>query len=418
MDAKRKITITATCLIIAAIVVAAFTIIRISNPDIAAYTEQAQKIFNQAKTVVEKTRNATLPDVKLVVITQQEAVDRWGKPSSTTDLTRINRKENIYKGLFMMSETDSLYQATAEWTANWVAATLPGEIYVIYENFHPWDMPGAEAIFVHEFTHIWEPSLTTSTTFDMDKAHAALVEGDASYMGDYFKDQYNTQASPATLLADQGTLFLIDNPAFDAIHPIPSTISNIDWFPYIKGKDFVTTLYEENGWATVNQAYQLGYTPSTTEQILHPDKYFANETAQAVSAPTLTEDTWTIVKTDYNENHNTYGEYFIQNMLGNWLNQNESQKAAAGWAGDNLTYYERGGEYLFTWNLKWDSPTDASEFYAAFHNMINASGAAADNSSHWSANGRYLMIEWNQNSNTTLIAVSTNQTAVQESYFT
>ena len=262
MDAKRKITITAACLIIAVIVVAAFAIIRISNPDLAAYTEQAQKIFNQAKTVVEKTRNATLPDVKLIVITKQEAVDKWGKPSATADLTSITRKESIYKGLFMMSETDSLYQATVEWTANWGAATLPGEIYVIYENFDPWDMPGAEATFVHEFTHIWQPSLTTSTTFDMDKAHAALVEGDASYMGDYFKDQYSPKASPATLLVDQVPLFLIDNPALNAIHPIPSTISNLDWFPYIQGKDFIKELYAKSGWATVNQAYQLGYTPS------------------------------------------------------------------------------------------------------------------------------------------------------------
>jgi hypothetical protein len=210
----------------------------------------------------------------------------------------------------------------------------------------------------------------------------------------------------------------MDNTLLNELHPsIPSSISHLDWFPYDYGPIFIDALYKKGGWATVNQAYQ--HPPNTTEQILHPDKYFANETAQQVAAPTLAENDWTKIKND------RYGTYFIQLMLhpsddngGKWISQAEAQKAVAGWAGDNFTYYERGNDYLFTWNIKWDSSCDASEFYVTFHIMMNATGAAGDDSCHWFANGRYVMIEWNQNSNTTLIAVSTNQTAVQESYFT
>jgi hypothetical protein len=389
------------------------------KPDLTDYTAQAQKIFNQARTEIEQIRNVTLPQVELQVVTRQWAIDTWGKGYADADLTNILRQERVYKGLFMMSESDSLYQASVDWAGNFGAATWGGKIYVVKENFDPWDMPGAEATFVHELTHIWQHGLSSPGSFDADKAHTALVEGDASFMGDFYKNQTKVSANPMNVVVDQVPWILIDNSLLDELHPsIPSAISHLNYFPYDYGTIFIDALHKQGGWATVNQAYQLGYTPSTTEQIMHPDKYFANETAQSVSAPTLTEDTWTIVKTNYNENHNTYGEYFIQNMLGNWLNQNESQKAAAGWAGDNFTYYERGNEYLFTWNIQWDSSSDASEFYVAFHNMMNATDAAGDNSSHWSANGRYLMIEWNQNSNPILIAVSSNQTTVQESYFT
>jgi hypothetical protein len=408
----------ATLAIIATILVASYSIMAL-NPaltaDIDAYTKQAQKIFDQAKLDIQTLRNVSITqDVTLYVITKQDAVDMWGKPSADANLVSIQRQERMYKGLYMMRENESLYEATVEWTANWGAATVPGAIYVIRENFDPWNMPDAEGTFIHELTHIWQHGLTDPTTFDMDKTHAALVEGDASYMGDYFKAHYN--ASAGGISANQ-LGFLIDVPAFDNIHPMPNTVNNLNWFPYVQGKDYVVALFGQNGWATVNQAYETGYQPTTTEQILHPDKYFANETAKEVSAPALAENSWQLIQTDRGQNHNTYGEYFIQDMLGNWLNKTEAQQASAGWGGDNFTYYERGNEYLFTWNIKWDTQCDASEFYISFHHMMDAAGASGDGSCHWSGNGRYVMIEWDQNTQSTLIAVSPNQTAAQEAYF-
>jgi hypothetical protein len=378
------------------------------QPDLAAYKEQAQKIFAEAKTVVEKTRNITLPHVDLEVVTKQWAIDTWGKGYADPDLTNILREEKVYKGLFMMPEEASLYQANVDWAGTFGAATWNDKIYVVKENFNPWNLPNAEATFVHELTHIWQPQLPSPTTFDANKAHTALVEGDASYMGDFFINQ--TKATPAPLVVDQVQLFLLGNSLLAEVHPdLPSTISQLNWFPYDYGKPYISALYQNGGWATVNQAYQNP--PDTTQQILYPDKYFSNTTAQQVTAPTLAENNWTQIRND------RYGEYFVQVMLGNWLSKNESVQASAGWGGDNFTYYERGNDFLFTWNIKWDSSCDASEFYVAFCNMASAAGATGDDSSHWVANGRYVTIEWNQDSNTTLIACSNNQAATVESYF-
>ena len=418
LNAKIRIAIVSVVLV-GVLLVSAFSLAKLlSNVDTDTYTAQAQKIFNQAKTEVEQIRNVTLPsNLALHVMTKQEAIDRWGRTSADADLTNILRQEKVYKGLFMMAENDSLYQATVDWAGNWGAATLKPDIYVIKENFDPFNMPDAEATFVHELTHVWQPSLPYTTTFDRDKAQTALVEGDASYMGDYFKN--HTQTSPSPMATVDGVpVFLINSPILDALHPIPDTVWKLNFFPYDYGKTFVAAVYQNGGWATVNQAYQQGYTPSTTEQILYPDKYFANETVQPVQAPALAENNWTIVSNSYNQNSNSYGEYFIQVMLGNHLSTSDAQQAAAGWAGDNFTYYERGGDYLFTWNIKWDSSCDASEFYVAFHNMANAAGATDQGSCNWLANGRYLSITWNQDQNSTLIAGSDIQAPTQASYFT
>jgi hypothetical protein len=417
LDGKKKIVIVSVVLI-GVLLVSAFGVARLlSNVDMDAYTAQAQKIFNLAKGEVEQIRNVTLPsNLALHVLTRQEAIDRWGKTSADADLPNILRQEKVYKGLFMMAENDSLYQATVDWAGNWGAATLKPDIYVIKENFDPFNMPDAEATFVHELTHIWQPNLVYPTTFDTDKAHAALVEGDASYMGDYYKNHTENAASPMATV-DGVPVFLINSPALEAIYPIPDTVWKLNFFPYDYGKTFIAAIYQNGGWVAVNQAYQQGFTPSTTEQILYPDKYFVNESAQSVQAPTLAENNWTIISSGYGQNSNSYGEYFIQVMLGNHISTSEAQQAAAGWAGDNFTYYERGSDYLFTWNIKWDTNCDASEFYVAFHDLANTAGATDYGSCNWFANGRYLSITWNQATNTTLIAGSNVQAVTQSSYF-
>jgi hypothetical protein len=277
-------------------------------------------------------------------------------------------------------------------------------------------MPSAEATFVHEFTHIWEPQLTDPNSFDMDKAHSALVEGDASFMGDYFKDHYNTQPQPIMQTVSGVPLFLLDSPR--DVHPIPETLNKINWFPYDQGKTYIQALYANGGFQTMNRAYLPEYTPSTTEQILHTDKYYANESAQSYASPTPTDDNWNVIRTDYQQSGNRYGEYFIQIMLSNWLKDNISQQAntaAAGWATDNFTYFEKGSDFLFTWNIKWDTQQDATEFFDAYKAMMTKTSATKQNDTQWLSNGRYLTLTLNQEQNSTFIACSTDQSAVQSS---
>ncbi|MCW4005924.1 MAG: hypothetical protein NWF04_04920 [Candidatus Bathyarchaeota archaeon] len=384
----------------------------ISEINASDYDAQAQKVFQEARVFFEEARNASLPDVELRVVSKQWAIDTWGKGYADPDLTNILRQEKIYKGLFLIAEDASLYQANVDWAGNFGAATWVGKIYVVQENFDPWNLPNAEATFVHELTHIWQPNLPYTTSFDMDKAHTALVEGDASLMGDYLMNSSTAQANPFDLamIADVPA-FLLTNPALQEVHAdIPDTIWKLNYFPYDYGKAFVGALYDLGGWETVTRVY--GNPPNTTEQILHVDKYFENESAVQVTAPTLSEDGWKQLKTD------TYGEYFIQVLLQRHLSLTEAKNAAAGWDGDKLNYYEQDSNYLFTWKIQWESNCDASEFYIAFNNVLNATGAEKQNCTHWHTNGRYISITWDQTQNSTLIACSPREEAVLSSYFT
>ena len=417
LNLKRKLIVALACLVVALVAVTLFIFVNQTSPSMAAYKAQAQKIFNNAYGAWEQIRNGSLPHVDLVVVTKQWAIDTWGKGYAQQNLQAIAIQQNIYQGLFLIPQNQSLYQADVDWPGNYVAATWEGKIYVIKENFNPWDLPGAEATFVHELTHIWQSGIPSPTTFDEDKAHTALIEGDATFMADTY-----TNLTKEAITNTVATTSAPNHPS-DIItmsEAYPDTLSNLDYFPYTQGEIFVNALHEQGGFVTVNRAYTAGYVPSTTAQILNPEEYFENVTAKQVSLPTPTEGNWTQIQTSYGQYYNTYGEYFIEDLLGNWLPEGQAQTISAGWRGDNFTYYQGADNnaYLFTWKIQWNSTGTANAFMTGFQTMAKDNQATNEGSNQWLSNGRYLSITVDTKTNSTFIACSTLQEATQTNYFT
>jgi hypothetical protein len=117
--------------------------------------------------------------------------------------------------------------------------------------------------------------------------------------------------------------------------------------------------------------------PTTTEQILHPDKYLAGEPARLVFLNSLLDSLgpgWE------QKGRANLGEFTLQNLLLTGLPDDRVlvQDAAAGWGGDSFFFYRKDdGAELLHLETRWDSADDASEFYAALvQAMVNLSGDA------------------------------------------
>ncbi len=343
----------------------------------------------------------------LEVVNTSWVLENWGRAYADPEIAEILREEKIYKSLFMISQDVSLYDAMLDWTGSYHAAKWQGKIYIVEDNFPLTNNFSVKSTFIHELTHILQDSYSMPrrpSTFDGDKARASLTEGDATLMADTFRGEgvsltVSSEAqdeniiSPPTVAAFSGEVRL----------SLPDTIDDLNRFPYRYGVEFVKTLYDNGGWEAVEGAYQNP--PNTTEQVMHPEKYFAQEFAQTVEATVITGN-WNFTKTE------RYGEYFILNMLDNWIPSDYAEEAAEGWGGDNLTFYERDDEYLFTWNVIWDSTNDAQEFQSAFQEMLSETAANKENDNYWFAYGRYISIQLNENS--TLIVSSEDEATVQQ----
>ncbi len=57
-------------------------------------------------------------------------------------------------------------------------------------------------------------------------------------------------------------------------------------FPYMQGSEWATQVYKRGGWTMVSNAFTR--LPLSTEQILHPEKYFKYERPVKVVLPDVT----------------------------------------------------------------------------------------------------------------------------------
>src|SRR5205823_39355 len=113
---------------------------------------------------------------------------------------------------------------------------------------------------------------TQSTDSDGALAARSIVEGDATFSGILYADDYMTSADFQKLTTGQS-----DN---KALKSAPTIFQQELLFPYTAGVEFATTLYKRGGFKAINAA--LADPPRSTEQIMHPEKYLSTPRDQPV----------------------------------------------------------------------------------------------------------------------------------------
>jgi hypothetical protein len=229
------------------------------------------------------------------------------------------------------------------------------------------DLSGAEADVTlwHELVHALQDQhygLAELTEFQLDggdrlSAVHALAEGDA------------TSAMLDAMLAPQGGtalevpegLFQAQSILGGAMVEAPSILVRSLVAPYMDGLAFVNALRRRGGFAAVDAAWREP--PTTTEQLLHPDKYWAREAPIVVAlppapshAPGLTE-----------RFHDVMGEQTVKLLLEEFLPGRTASAAAAGWGGDRLSAFADEGRqrWAIGWHLRYDTPAAAERAFVA-----------------------------------------------------
>lgn len=237
------------------------------------------------------------------------------------------------------------------------------------QQFHlaDWiDIDGQKPIMAHELTHALQDQHFNLRRFekwpkddgDAELAAHALIEGDATLaMTQYVS---NNPLRALAFLKSLGSTGL----ATEELDKAPRALRDTLLFPYQEGLIWTRTVYRYGGWADVSKAFSA--LPQSTEQILHPEKYFVHESPVKVTLPDIASllrlRGWRRLDTDVN------GEWSTYLILDQFLKSSaESRRAAAGWGGDRYAVYENGrGDVLFVSLWAWDTERDAREFFDAY----------------------------------------------------
>lgn len=220
-----------------------------------------------------------------------------------------------------------------------------------------------EVTLSHEVTHALQDQnfglgaiypLDGPAVADANFARLALVEGDASLaMTEYTQTELS--------LLDIFSLGMSSSGDAGSFLGMPPYLDNSLMFPYMAGEDFVAYVREQGGWELVNAVYASP--PESTEQIIHPEKYFDGDHPVYIELPPLQPVSgpgWDPVFDD------SFGEFDVAQLLSQGLDYRDAADAAEGWGGGRYSYYERSdGAEMAVILLTWDSPDEAEEFTGA-----------------------------------------------------
>ena len=149
------------------------------------------------------------------------------------------------------------------------------------------DLDGQKPIMAHELTHALQDQHFNLRRFehwpkgdsDAELAAHALIEGDATLaMALYVAN------NPLRALAFLKSLGATGMSSAE-LDKAPRALRESLLFPYQDGEKWVNALYKRGGWNEVSQAFTT--LPQSTEQILHPEKYFAHEAPVRVTLPDI-----------------------------------------------------------------------------------------------------------------------------------
>ena len=288
-------------------------------------------------------------------------------------------EERFYKRVGLLPDDADIDQLLLDLYGGQVAAYYRPDtkrFYVITDNQDPFSASDKVAVS-HEYTHALQDQhfdlegnrIKDLTQNDAVLAQLGAVEGDATKAMQLWTEQNLSPDEAFELLLE--SLQQLQDP----------TLGNTPWilrrqleFPYAEGFAFVDGLYQQGGWDAVNASLSTAI-PASTEQVLHPEKYLANEAPVVIDLPDESsemnegEGSWSLV---YQQ---TMGELLMQVLVAGEESPPETipglpmtwpnAESVAGWGGDRLNMYESSeGGWLIEWHSTWDTETDATEFEA------------------------------------------------------
>ncbi|MBN1815108.1 MAG: hypothetical protein JXA14_24965 [Anaerolineae bacterium] len=209
-----------------------------------------------------------------------------------------------------------------------------------------------------------EAAEARARTTDVELAVAALEGGDEMLLMALYRYGDLMAADWAHLEA----LVLAEMPSYGEELDGSQAWARLRSFPYREGRRFAATLFEMEGWNTVNRAYVD--LPRSTEQVLHPERYLAEEpdTPTDVFVPDLSGvlgEGWALGVRD------TLGEFVAGVYLEQTLTEQMAWQAADGWDGDTFVVWEHeDGGRVRVWRTIWDSTVEAAEFERALVTLV------------------------------------------------
>jgi hypothetical protein len=230
--------------------------------------------------------------------------------------------------------------------------------------------PMNQIVLAHELRHALQDQYQTLDSYldkdvsdfdDRRLAWTSLLEGDATLVMERFMQMrlgaLGLPVSEDTDPAALGAPGLLDVPG------APPVVRDQLVEPYLIGLAFARAVWKRGGPQALRDAWKEP--PESTEQVLHPEKYFHRESPRKVQ-PSLKAPSGSRVVSE-----GVLGELLLRTLV-----EEGGGPATEGWAGDGWRLWDVRGRTALAWRSEWDTHRDAAEFHAALRARLARRGAA------------------------------------------
>jgi hypothetical protein len=206
---------------------------------------------------------------------------------------------------------------------------------------------------------------------DGSTARLAVMEGQATWlMSEYMARRagQSLEDSPALIQwLDQSMKMSMTGGHFPVFDSAPLYIKDTLVFPYSQGMLFQNAVIEKLGKQGFSEVFRRP--PVSSQQILHPDKYFAG--VKPVRPPLPTFDT----ERDYRELINgTVGELDHAILLRQYVGQQQANELSPLWRGGQyrLLTDKTGDHVVLLYAVQWENPAIARRYFSLYQSVLKA----------------------------------------------
>jgi len=232
-----------------------------------------------------------------------------------------------------------------------------------------------EPVLAHELSHALADQNYNLAKFirrgrksdDGATARMAVMEGQATWlmseylarrMGQSLKDSPELVATMSNMSENAGGQF----PVFESA-PLYERVTLV--FPYTKGMLFQNAICQRDGQAGFGEVFRKP--PVSTQQILHPEKYFGDVTPTSPDLPDphLARGYKGLVG-------GSLGELEHGILLEQFVSKARAAELAPHWRGSNFELEEnkKEGRVVLLYAAEWDSEAAARQYFAAYRMMM------------------------------------------------
>ncbi len=289
---------------------------------------------------------------------------------------KIEMEEKAYKAVGFLPEDFDYKNGLIDFYASQIGGYYdPDRKRFVMASWMPALLQATVA--VHELTHALQDQHFNLADFTDEKryssdelmARSALIEGDATaVMMDNLRamtgqKSLETEANVDSLMMQNIVGFSLVSSAAN----VPKGLQMLLFFPYTSGLRFVHTALRKGSYHEVDRMFERP--PISTEEILHPEKYFAHGQDFIRIEPRSVLEDPANEQVRYSD---IAGEFFVTALLtGLGETPSAAASAAAGWGGDAVVVSERSnGETKVYWATQWDAVKDLSEFTDRYGRML------------------------------------------------